>query len=47
MSITIRDIVGGQSMQIFSEINSILFSKAEDFYGKRELLRGFLRENRI
>ena len=28
-------------MQIFSEINSILFSKAEDFYGKRELLRGF------
>ena len=32
---------------IFSEINSILFSKAEDFYGKRELLRGFLRENRI
>ena len=30
-----------------SEINSILFSKAEDFYGKRELLRGFLRENRI
>lgn len=31
----------------FSEINSILFSKAEDFYGKRELLRGFLRENRI
>ena len=21
-------------MQIFSEINSILFSKAEDFYGK-------------
>lgn len=47
MSIIIRDIVGGQSMQIFSEINSILFSKAEDFYGKRELLRGFLRENRI
>lgn len=47
MSITIRDIVGGQSMQIFSEINSILFSKAEDFYGKKELLRGFLRENRI
>ena len=32
---------------LFSEINSILFSKAEDFYGKRELLRGFLRENRI
>lgn len=31
-------------MQIFSEINSILFSKAEDFYGKRELLRGFLRK---
>lgn len=23
------------------------FLKAEDFYGKRELLRGFLRENRI
>lgn len=47
LSFTIRDIVGGQSMQIFSEINSILFSKAEDFYGKRELLRGFLGENRI
>ena len=27
--------------------NKQLFSKAEDFYGKRELLRGFLRENRI
>lgn len=45
--LSIGDIVGGQSMQFFSEINSILFSKTDDFYGKIELLHGFLEKNRI